>query len=571
MVNSMKTLRSRKLFCTTLLALGLQTYTVTGFTVESAASTQPVQPAQPQAALQAQLPASTTDIIAQMIKEMIASSPWQKEAMTEMYRLSEHHLIWLNNKHTDAALKLLADSPASKGLHSEDYNVKWLTANWQQLKATAEPTFEELALFDTTLSNSLLSYYSDLRYGRVNPRKVSFDFQVNKEHLKLALWTFNASKDGSLASLADGLEPKLVFYRNLKRALNQYQQAARDHKEIQFKFSGAMEEGDRDPQIVTLRSLLTTLGDVTPTKDSSANAKSDVYDATLIAGVKNFQSRHGLNANGALNKETAAQLNVPLANRIAPIELSMERLRWVPTYTEDRLVLVNIPNFRLWAFDSLKDEKTKPLTMRVVVGKAAGAKTPSFSSKMEYVEFRPTWSVPQSIIRNEMMSKLENNPEYFSKRGMKVTYHDDGEISIRQASGDSNALGLVKFLFPNNHSVYFHDTPSKQFFKRDRRDFSHGCVRLAEPASLAEFVLKRQKEEWPLDKIQKAMHKGGSKRVTLAEPIPVIIFYGTALAVNNSGVSFFQDVYGHDRTLKNALLKSREKENAKKITQIANL
>lgn len=563
MVNSIKTSRSRKLFCSTLLAIGLQAYIGTGFAaVEPAPLT---QPAQPQNLQQPTLPASTTDIIAQMIKGMIASSPWQKEAMTEIYRLSEHHLIWLNNKHTDAALKLLNDSPASKGLHSEDYNVQWLNSNWQQLKATAEPTFEQLALFDTTLSNSLLSYYSDIRYGRVNPRKVSFDFQVNKEHLKLALWTFNASKDGTLASLADGLEPKLVFYRNLKRALNQYQQAAREHKEIQFKFSGALEEADKDPQIVTLRSLLTTLGDAIPAKDS-ANTKSEIYDAALVAGVKNFQFRHGLNANGVLNKETVGQLNVPLASRIAPIELSMERLRWVPAYTEDRLVLVNIPNFRLWAFDSLKDEKAKPLTMRVVVGKAAGTKTPSFSSKMEYVEFRPTWSVPQSIIRNEMMSKLENNPEYFSRRGMKVTYHDDGEISIRQASGDSNALGLVKFLFPNNHSVYFHDTPSKQFFKRDRRDFSHGCVRLAEPASLAEFVLKKQKEEWTIDKIEKAMHKGGSKRVTLVEPIPVIIFYGTALAINNSGVSFFQDVYGHDRTLKNALLKSREKENPKKTT-----
>jgi murein L,D-transpeptidase YcbB/YkuD len=553
MVNSMKTSRSYKLFCITLLALGLQTYTVNNFAAE---------PELPEPVAQTALPSSTTDIIAQMIKNMIASSPWQKEAMTEVYRLSEHRLIWLNNKHTELALKLLTESPASKGLHSEDYNSQWLNTNWQQLKATPEPTFDQLALFDTTLSNSLLSYYSDLRYGRVNPRKVSFDFQVNKEHLKLALWTFNASQDGSLASLADGLEPKLIFYRNLKKALNQYQQAIREHKDIRFKLSGVTED-ESHPQIVALRSLLTTLGDVISDKNST-NSNSETYDAALVAGVKNFQARHGLNANGVLNRETVAALNVPLVSRIAPMELSMERLRWIPAYTEDRLVLVNIPSFRLWAFDSLKDEKSKPLTMRVVVGKAAGTKTPSFSSKMEYVEFRPTWSVPQSIIRNEMMSKLENNPEYFAKRGMKVIYHNSGTISVRQASGDRNALGLVKFLFPNNHSVYFHDTPSKQYFNRDRRDFSHGCVRLAEPASMAEFALRRQKEEWTSEKVQKAMHKGGSKRITLVEPIPVIIFYGTALAINNNGVSFFQDVYGHDRVLKNALIKSREKGNGKK-------
>ena len=558
MVNSMKTSRRHKLFCLALLAFGLQTYASGNvFAVEPALP----QTASPQIATQAPPPSSTHDIIGQMIKNMIASSSWQKEAMTEIYRLSEQHLIWLNNKNTDIALKLLTETPAGKGLHSEDYNIQWLNSNWQQLKATADPTFEQLALFDTTLSNNLLSYYSDLRYGRVNPRKVSFDFQVNKEHLNLALWTFNASKDGSLASLADGLEPKLVFYRNLKKALNQYQQAAREHKDIHFKFSRTLEEGDSDPQIVVLRSLLTTLGDEVPAKD---NAKSQVYDSALAVGIKNFQSRHNLNANGVLGRETVAALNVPLANRISPIELSMERMRWIPAYTEDRLVLVNIPSFRLWAFDSLKDEKSKPVTMRVVVGKAAGKKTPSFSSKMEYVEFRPTWSVPQSIIKNEMMSKLENNPEYFSKRGMKVTYHDSGEISVRQASGDRNALGLVKFLFPNNHSVYFHDTPSKQFFKRERRDFSHGCVRLAEPALMAEFALKKQKEEWSENKIQKAMHNGGSKRITLEAPIPVIIFYGTALAIDNTGVFFFDDIYDHDRTLKNALSKSREKATAKK-------
>lgn len=567
MVNSMKTPCHRSLVCSILLAFGLQTYPAISFAVD--APVVPVPASTPLAPVPAAIlpapPSYTNDIIAQMIKNMIASSAWQKEAMTEIYRLSEHHLIWLNNKNTEAALKLLSDTPASKGLHSEDYNIQALNASWQQLKATPEPTFEQLALFDTTLSNNLLSYYSDIRYGRVNPKKVRFDFQVNKEHLKLAQSTFNASKDGAFAALADNLESKLVFYRNLKHALNQYQQAAREHKNLHFSFSGALKEADSDPQIVELRSLLTTLGDLIPAKNSS-NAKSLIYDAELVAGVKNFQHRHDLNASGVLNKETVAALNVPLANRIEPIELSLERMRWVPEPSEDRFVLVNIPSFRLWAFDSLKDEKLKPLTMRVVVGKAAGTQTPSFSSKMEYVEFRPTWSVPQSIIKNEMMSKLENNPGYFSRRGMKVTYHDDGGISIRQESGDSNALGLVKFLFPNNHSVYFHDTPSKQFFSRSRRDFSHGCVRLAEPGVMAEFVLKKQKEAWTPEKIQKAMHKGGLKRVTLEAPIPVVIFYGTALALNNNGVSFFQDVYGHDRTLKNALIRSRDKEKTKKTS-----
>lgn len=565
MVNSMKTLRKSKLLCTTLLALSLQTYSTSSFAVDPQLpppATQPLPQTPPP--LPPAVPSYTTDIIAQMIKGMIASSAWQKEATEEIYRLSEHKLIWLNNKQTETALKLLSNSPVSKGLHSEDYNSQWLNSNWQQLKATPEPTFEQLALFDTTLSNSLLSYFSDIRYGRVNPRKVSFDFSVNKEHLKLALWTFNASKDGTLVKLADGLETKLVFYRNLKQALNQYQQAAREHKVIRFKFSGSLKEEGSDPQIVELRRLLTTLGDAVASKDSD-NSKSEVYDQALVAGVKNFQHRHGLRVSGVLNKETVAALNFPLADRISQIELGMERWRWVPEQTEGRFIIVNIPSYQLWAFDSLKDHKTKPVTMRVVVGEAPDKQTPSLSSTMNQIEFRPTWTVPQSIIKNEMMSKLENNPGYFSKRNMKVTYHDNGRISIRQASGDHNALGLVKFLFPNNHSVYFHDTPMQKYFSQARRDFSHGCVRLAEPEALALFALKNQTGNWTAEKIRNAMRKGGSKRISLESPIPVVIFYGTAIALDNRGVSFFHDVYGHDKRLKRVLLLSKIKDSNKKV------
>jgi murein L,D-transpeptidase YcbB/YkuD len=546
MINTIKKQGSSKLVSLSLLALSLATYTTNGIAVE------PIQPV-------VAPPSYTTDIIAQMIKGMIASSAWQKEATAEIYRLSEHRLIWLNNKQIDVALKLLAQAPISRGLKSEDYYSSWLNLTWQQLKANPEPSFQQLALFDTTLSNSLLGYLSDLHYGRVNPQKVSFDFQVNKEHLKLAQMTLAAAKEGTINTLADKLEPTLIFYRNQKQALNRYQQAAQEHKAIIFKFSHPLTEGNSDPQIPELRRLLTTLGDVVSAAKNSTIANSPIYDATLADGVKNFQQRHGLAANGALNKETVSALNIPLVNRIAQIELGLERLRWIPPQQEDRMVLVNIPSFRLWAFDSLTDQNSKPLTMRVVVGEAEDKQTPSLSSKMDYVEFRPTWTVPQSIIKKEMLPKLRDNPGYFAQRGMKVTYKDDGRISIRQESGDKNALGLVKFLFPNNHAVYFHDTPMQKYFSRSRRDFSHGCVRLANPELLAEYALKQQKTAWTQERIKKAMHTGGSKRITLERPIPIVIFYGTALAIDNHGISFFNDIYGHDAKLKRALAGNKKK------------
>lgn len=555
MVNFMKTPPNRKLLYTFLLALSLPFYTISSFAVDTTASL-PVLPTLSESPVSTPAPPNTTNsIIAESIKTNIANIAWQKEATAEIYRLSGYNLIWVNKNHTEEALKLLASSPADKGFHSEDYNTSWLNAHWQKIKATTTPSFEELVVFDTTLSSSLLSYYSDVRYGRVNPKKVSFDFNVNKEHLKLAQSTFKVAKEGSLATLADTLESKLIFYRKLKQALNQYQQAAHDLKDLHFKFSPALKSGQSNPQIIALRQLLSTLGDM-PKKSDHEN--STVYDADLVAAVKNFQQRHGLAAKGVLNKNTVSALNVPLEERIAKIELSLERWRWVPEPTEDRMIVVNIPSFQLWAFDSLKDAESKPLTMRVVVGKAPKQKTPSLSSVMDYVDFRPTWSVPQSIIKNEMMSKLQNNPGYFSKRNMKVTYHD-GHISIRQASGDHNALGLVKFLFPNNHSVYLHDTPMKSFFSQSRRDFSHGCVRLGEPELLAQYVLKPQTGNWTAEKVKKAMHKGGNKRVALEHPIPIVIFYGTAIVLDNKGVAFFQDVYGHDKTLKQTLVQMQSK------------
>jgi murein L,D-transpeptidase YcbB/YkuD len=368
-----------------------------------------------------------------------------------------------------------------------------------------------------------------------------------------------ASKDGSFKTLADKTEPTLVFYRYMSEAFAQYSAAEQVRKEVKFTRAGLSKEHPTE-QVAQLRKFLTALGDIEASKTGD-DAASSAYDEQLVEGIKHFQKRHGLATKGSINKETLNALNAPLAAKVEQMKLSLERLRWIPRFEEDRMVLVNIPSFQLWAFDSLKDEDAEPLTMRVVVGKAAGKQTPSFSSKMLYVEFRPTWSVPQSIIKHEF-GNLLRNPGALAKRNMKVSYHN-GVVSVRQGSGDHNALGLVKFLFPNNHSVYFHDTPSKHFFKQSRRDFSHGCVRLANPDLFAEFALNKQTDEWTMDKIKRAMHKGGQKRITLDAPVPVVIFYGTALAVDHSGVHFYKDVYGHDARLKAALEQSKKTASKK--------
>ena len=481
-----------------------------------------------------------------MIQGIIASTPQEKEATAEMYRLSNYSLIWLNNKQVDVALELLNEAN-TKGLHSEDYKSKWLNLQWQQLQKNIKPSFHQLVLFDTALSNNLLHYYSDLRYGRIKPSQAGFNFDVNKEPLKLALETFEASQKGTIKKLSDSFEPTILpFYRNLKKALLNYQKAIKKHPLVAFKFAKTLKVGDSDPQLVELRSLLTELGDfVFIRKGDEIAVNSTTYDKAMAEAIKNFQERHDLNVNGTLDKDTVKALNIPLSNRIEQIELGLERLRWIPRHEEDQLVLVNIPSFRLWAFDSLKKEKSKPLSMRVVVGKASKHQTPIFTAKMKHLVFRPYWNVPQSIIKNEIMPKIQRNPNYLAYSNMERV----GQ-GIRQRPGSRNALGLVKFLFPNSYSVYMHDTPSKKLFDRSRRDFSHGCIRLAQPADLAEHILK-----WDATKVKQAMNKGNSRWINLEKEIPVVIFYSTAIAPNGEGVNFLSDIYDYDARLKEALRK----------------
>ncbi len=486
----------------------------------------------------------TGQIIAQLIKNLIATRPWQKQATEEIYRLNNHQLIWLNYKQMDSVLDLLIHAD-TQGLNIENYHGAELKKTWLQLNADPEPSFQLLAAFDTALSYSLLSYLSDITYGRINPQQVRFDIEVHKEYLKLAQVTLEAIKQNSVTHLAEKLEPTFVFYRHLKQGLANYQQAL-VLKSPHFTFQ-------KHPQYAQLRELLSTLGDMPKTSQTK-----NIYDSALIEGVKHFQQRHGLAAKGILNAETIAALNVPLTERIAQIELGLERLRWIPRNAEDRFVMVNIPSFQLWAFDSLKKQELKPLVMRVVVGEALDKQTPILSSKMEYLDFRPYWNVPPSILKNEILPKLGRNPGYLAKHGMEMIREKNGHLAVRQVPGVKNALGLVKFVFPNNHSVYFHDTPSKRFFNMTRRDFSHGCVRLAEPALLAEYALKDQ-QGWNLSKIKSAMDAPKPRRVTLKQPIPVVIFYSTVMATDNSSVAFLQDIYGHDQKLIHELEISKAK------------
>jgi murein L,D-transpeptidase YcbB/YkuD len=251
------------------------------------------------------------------------------------------------------------------------------------------------------------------------------------------------------------------------------------------------------------------------------------------------------------------------------MQLTLERWRWLPLGLHAAPVVANIPEFRLRAYD---ENFKVALTMNVVVGKAYDHNTPVFEDSMQYVIFRPYWNVPYSIAKSEYLPKVARDPNYLSAKGFEVVNSKQevvasgpvtgdvlqqlrsGKLFIRQAPGPKNALGLVKFIFPNDYSVYMHDTPAQEFFAKSRRDFSHGCIRLEKPADLAVWVL-RDNPGWNADRVRAALNGSPNQQVNLTRPIPVLIVYATVIVTEDGTVHFYDDIYGHDAALEKVLAK----------------
>jgi murein L,D-transpeptidase YcbB/YkuD len=294
------------------------------------------------------------------------------------------------------------------------------------------------------------------------------------------------------------------------------------------------------------------------------------YAGPLVDAVKRFQRRHGLDDDGRLGPDTMRQLNVPLQDRVRQLQLTLERWRWLPAEFSAPPIIVNIPDFRLRALD---ENNKVVMDMRVVVGKAMRTQTPVFSRDMIYVVLRPYWNVPPSILRGEIVPAIGRDRGYIARKNYEVTTFDGkvvtsgdvsdnvlaqlraGKLTVRQKPGPANALGLVKLIFPNEHNVYLHSTPSQDLFSRSRRDFSHGCIRVEKPAELAAWVL-RNNSGWTLERVKQGMQSGKDDvTVNLVKRVPVFIVYGTALAYENGDVHFSNDIYGHDAKLAAELAK----------------
>ena len=492
----------------------------------------------------------------------------------KFYEFNGDSLCWVKGMEPTAqarqviALLLKADL---KGLSAEDYDGSRWNDRLAKLKpATRHPTETDAVKFDLALTICAMRYISDLHVGKVNPKHFAFALDDESKRYDLAEFL----KDhvvgaGDVAGVLAQVEPPYPGYRRTIQALQTYLELAKkDDGEQLPAVKKTIVPGDTYPGVTRLTRLLRLIGDLPA--DANVPADQSIYAGALMDAVKNFQRRLGRDPNGRLDAQTLADLNVPLSRRVRQMQLTLERWRWLPDTYQKALIVANIPEFRLRAYD--KDFKIG-VTMKIVVGKAYGRhNTPVFSDTMEYVVFRPYWEVPPSITRAEMVPHVVRDPDYLANKGFVVVDSKRnvvssgtvtpevlgqiraGKLFVRQKPGPKNALGLVKFVFPNSYNVYMHDTPSTEFFAKYRRDFSHGCIRLEKPADLAAWVL-RDNPGWTPDRIRAAMNGTATQQVNLTHPIPVFIVYATVIVLEDGLVHFYDDIYGHDDALDKVLAK----------------
>lgn len=393
--------------------------------------------------------------------------------------------------------------------------------------------------------------YTDLAYSgdhKINTQELNWFIPRRKLNPEVFLDSLLKNKGQNVASY----EPVNRHYNLLKEKVLQYYALTKSGEPDTVGTNKKFREGDRDTLLVALKTRLHLLGDL-PEPDSTPT-----FDSTLANAVRHFQQRVGQKQTGVTGPAFFKELNVPIASRIRQMLINMERIRWMPAAPPTDYILVNIPEFTLHAYEDGK----LSFDMVVVVGSEANS-TVIFSGTLNQIVFSPYWNVPTSILKKEVLPGIKKNPNYLARHNMEW---NGG--SVRQKPGKSNSLGLVKFLFPNSYSIYFHDTPSKSLFNESQRAFSHGCIRLAEPKKLAEWLLRRD-STWTSEKITAAMHAGKEKYVRLRgkNEVPVFIGYFTSWVDQHGNLQFRKDVYGHDRKMEERLFGPTEMPIAQAITR----
>lgn len=479
------------------------------------------------------LPSFDSTLVDTFFKHYPELQKYQQET-TELYQKRKYQYIWFDNKGILEVSHILYN----KLNNMEDEGIKTVIPYKEKLENLFQNASENQ---NATVNNELL--LTSLYFFYTHKVLKGIDSQKSAE-----LGWYLPRKKKSYVNYLDSIiaNPSLIN-KNEKEVLGQYYNL----KEFLQKYRKIQKYNTWNPIVLDSNQTSLKVGDSSQTiaqirqrlflfEDIPTDSKSPIYDDILKAGITKYQNRNGLHEDPIIDKKIIASLNVPIENRIKTITVNMERCRWIDVNDAKakELIVINIPSYRLKYF-----KEGKPvLTSNVVVGKDIN-KTVIFSADLRYIVFSPYWNVPKSIIVKEIKPGIAKNPNYLSQHNME--WHNGG---IRQKPGPKNSLGLVKFLFPNNNSIYLHDTPSKNLFNEEKRAFSHGCIRVAKPVELANEILKNDKN-WTPEKIDAAMHSGKESWYVLKNKIPVYIGYFTAWVDNEGVIHFYDDVYHRDDRL----------------------
>jgi murein L,D-transpeptidase YcbB/YkuD len=451
---------------------------------------------------------------------------------------------------------------AADGLDPSDYHLELVESIYTDRLAGRQASPEETAVRDLILTDSLARLGYHQLFGKVNPYTFDphWNFRRELNDVDPAIAIQNAIDSPSLTEFLSNFFQRGWFYRKLQTALADYRQIAANGGWSVVPDGPTLKPGASDRRLPVIARRLIISGDLAP---GDTVTRPAIYDESVQQAVRRFQERHGLDTDAVIGPATLRALNVPVEMRVEQLEVNIERARWVLDDIEDDFVLVNIAGFKAYVF---RDRKVVWET-KVQVG-SAFHQSPVFRDEIKYVVLNPTWTVPYSIATKEILPKIKRDPNYFATRDFDLKTHsgkfiDPSSVNwatitarnfpywLVQRPGPNNALGRIKIMFPNEHAVYLHDTPSKALFSKAERAFSHGCIRVENPFDLAEQLLGDN--GWNQEKFQAVLDEKKTKTVLLSKPMPVLLLYWTAMADPDGTVYFFNDVYERDERIAEAL------------------
>ncbi|WP_349557743.1 L,D-transpeptidase family protein [Marinobacter sp. NFXS9] len=485
-------------------------------------------------------------------------------ALSDFYESRGYTPAWTRPELRDDWMSVLAGI-AGDGLMPDDYHASAL-AELQQDSET-EYSQEALADRDLLLSDSFLLLASHLLDGKVDPETTDPEWQAERHQRELYQMLSQALDSGNLVATVDALRPTQTGYQALRSAHGRL--AAMANMEWPPIPAGpSIEVGDRDDRLPVIRQRLRLLGDLRGAE--AGDPVADVFDDRLEPVIRAFQRRHGLTDDGIIGRKTLAMINLSPAQRLDRVDLNLERWRWLPDSLGLRYVLVNIAAFEMEVVQGNQVVMEKP----VIVGQPY-RRTPVFSDQIRYLVLNPTWTVPTKLILQDKLPQILKDPGYLERLGFEVyegwgtdrrrvdaATVDWSRVSARnlpyqlvQAPGPQNALGQVKFMFPNKYDVYLHDTPSRDLFQKSARTFSSGCIRLKDPLELAAYLLKG-KPGWDEDRLNAVVASRKTTTVLLDDPIPIHLQYWTVWVDRTGTLQFRPDIYDRDPAVLAALHES---------------